>query len=539
MAYDQACRLATDQEELVTAYEFVQSMVRSGCIDDTDAEQRTQELRTRALNAEDFDQTFRFFSALGSSPAMTAQEQAALAERIGRSPLIAVDYAAVVQTVESMKLEGMLAQELADEVLAGVYTRASETGELDAAATLGLGEDVLKLVDQLLADEQESQVARARALVDLASDCRRKILADRRAPSTLRPRVDALKASIDRCEGELEHMQRVVAARAAVAGDSATAAQRKLLGLWLLEKAKFDEALPHLRASNDSSLEAVAVDLPATGTELAQLADALENEARKTKHPQRAEQALLAYANHVRQLAATRMGDPPAVPGTSPPTTSSDPTWDKVPKGRWQPLLQVLTLDELQNSVQRASRGPRGNQDWDVRDVDGGIIEAHGRGSSTLELPLKPEGSYVIRYICQASELGHSGVVLPLGESAVAFVTGASNGLELVDDKRAIDSQNLGAIPRSNFRYQPGVPVRVEIQIDQMPARTQSTKQRQVSGGVDWVQIVVRVNGVQVGIVAGRHSLFQVPHFYAMSPGVIGFIADVPCQFGQISLLRK
>ncbi len=547
VAYDQAYRMASEHDELSTADAILGRLRSYLCISEEELNKRQQELWDRAVATAEFDAALTFFRTHTSTARkLTAAEQQTLGKRISESPTVREDYQSLIRIVGTFESTGLLSAAAANQIRAEILLKVYKNAQFDAVGLTGLAEQMLKVAAELLALETDAGLVNADSLVDAANGCRRKILNDRRSPTALRPRVEKLNAKAKELQDQVTQFRRVVAARAAIASNHGTVAQQKIVGLWLLAHSQFAEALPHLRAAGDPTLAAIARPLPDTKQELVALADAIERESKKTKYSRRYEEALLAYADYVRQLAAARKDDLPkkttkdAVSDDakmSPEAALNESAWARLPKGNWHNLLDIVTFDELHQAVDKALEGK-----WTVH-ANGTIESTEPTTLSRLELPLKIEGSYAIRCVCQQNEGECININLPLGDRSILFTLGAFNGrfsgLAMIDGLNVDNSKNVTSLDIKKFRLQPRVPVQLEVHVELLPAAKQSPKLRKMTGGADWTRIAVMLNGNAIGGLSAATSRFSAPSGFALSAGAIGFSTNAAASYRGIRLMRK
>lgn len=306
IAYEVIYQMAVDQRELVAADDASRRLRSSRYITEDEQRRRQKELWDLAVSAADFDVALAFFrteDATGRE--LTVAEQTTLVNRISRSPQIREDYRTVEKIVEALKDDQRLTPAAANTLGAQILLTAAATSELAPPSLLELAETMLSRVPGLL-DLERGEVALAEDLVDAANQCRRKVLADRDSTDSLRTRGDELKVSAKQLRDHINRYQRAAEARAAMTAGRETDDDHKLLGFWLLQHAQYEEALPHLALSGDSSLVTISKPLPDTAHELSELGDTIELESKKTKYMKRHRVALRAYATHVRELAILR-----------------------------------------------------------------------------------------------------------------------------------------------------------------------------------------------------------------------------------------
>ena len=542
VAYDQAYRLAVDQNALKTAEGILQRLRAYRCISAEEQLKREQELWDRAVSAADFNSALDYFRSAGvADKKLSAEEQQILATRISESPEIQNDFPAVERNVELFESEQLLSPAVVQQLRATMLLSVAKDLPPAPDSQIALAEKMLDVVPGLLTLETDEALLSADSLVDAANGIRRKVQADRRNLASLRTELEELNASAKEMQDQVAQYRRVVEARQAIAAGQGTGAEHKLLGFWLLLQSKYDEALPYLRQSGDASLAAMAKPLPATASELSELADIIESESKKTKYLKQYELALLAYANHVRQLALSQNNTPmdagarehtEAVSGN----LAGQQAWARMPRGKWQKLIDIVTLDTLRENAAKPVEGS-----WSVQ-TDGTLVSTTP-APSRLALPIKPEGSYAFRCICNLTDGNGINFNVPLGDHSVLFSLvaygGRYSGLQMIDGKTVDSPENVTAIDRTKLRFRRALATQVEIHVELLPVDTQSSKQRKITGGKDWARIGIMINGKSIGDVSAASERFSVPRNYALPQGAIGFSASSAATYGSIEFMRK
>jgi hypothetical protein len=142
------------------------------------------------------------------------------------------------------------------------------------------------------------------ALVDAVGVVRRnKVFKEMGADEDVRLRLWRLTEGIKIVRDWASQFARVRTAKNTIADGQGTAADNRLVAFWLLQLGQFPAALPYLRNAEDAGLARVARSLPETAKDLALLADEVDQESKKSKYSRRQEEALRAYARHLRQTA--------------------------------------------------------------------------------------------------------------------------------------------------------------------------------------------------------------------------------------------
>jgi hypothetical protein len=217
-------------------------------------------------------------------------------------------------------------------------------------------------------------------------------------------------------------------------------------------------------------------------------------------------------------------------PADVPDQNASSP-WERLSQGEWCHLTDILSMRELEASAKAAPRS------WTIQQ-DGTLVSDQA-GYMRLTLPLKPTGSYAIRYVCRADRMGDINVNLPIGQHSTLFTLGGRCGIQMIGGKQLSDPGSVGLLDPGRYRLQPHVPVRVEIHVDLLPVESQTVEQRKMTNGQDWARISVQINGAAAITVPAATASFSVFQAYAITPDHLGFSASTPCACGEIQLYRK
>ncbi len=541
VAYQAAYRLAVTHDALAVADVVLKSLRQSGCCTEQEYEALDQEVWDKAIRESGIDALPGFLKARGTDGRkLTDQEQSLIVERAVQSPQVESDYPLIEQAIGALLDIDALSPAAAAEARVRVFVAAAKGVQPVPERYLTLGETMIALVPEVLTREAEASFQQADDLMDAVNVCRRKVLADRRTTDELKERAETMNNDAKDMRDLISQSRRAAEARQAIEANTGTAAQRKLLGLWLLQRGQYDEALPHLQQSGDSALVDISASLPESANELLTLAEAIELESKKSKYSKRNESAFLGYALHLRQLALAKSD------GTLDEDTRSiverrvggpveELEWRRWPKGKWTKLLDIYTIETLREIAQTPQRGK-----WNV--LSDGTIVATLREPSMLEIPVNLQGSYAIRFTCRRTAGDAVNVNLPLGDRSVLFTVGAFSdrycGLQLVDGKWVNDPENGAAIKRSEFAMRRDVPVRVELHVELLPARVQSAKQKKLTGGNDWATISILLEGRLLRRVSAATSRFSMDTNYQLSHDVLGFSANAVVTYGNIELMR-
>ena len=356
VAYDETYRLALHHKELAAAQAAARRLQLNGCISEEDAARRGREMWDQAIETAELDDMMRSLEALHRS---TGQPTPAQVERIGQrlsqSPLVVQGYRAFEARIRSLVDLQILSARAGDRVWADVLLRAAASGRPDPAALVELAERMLEVIPKLLNDESGAGLHQAVALSDAWESHRREVLGDRRSSAALCARVEKVQETAQELQEQITQCRRVVEARAAIAAGQATSAQHRLLGLWLLQEARYDEARAHLGESEDVSLIALAGPMPESAGDLAELAAAIDLESKKTKYSSRQQRAFRSFAQHVRQRLPSGSGAAGSASETPVEVESGAALWERLPQGKWHKLLDLVALEVLRHSA--TSRG--------------------------------------------------------------------------------------------------------------------------------------------------------------------------------------
>lgn len=303
VAYDQIYQMAVDNNQLATAGSALERLRVLRCISEDERQKRFNALWSLAVNNADLDVSLAFFQSGGAlGRTFSVAEQQTLIERMCDSLLTHDDLPEREQFVEAFEQERLVTPAAASGFRARLLLTAVHSAQHDSQSLIDLAENILAVVPGLLGLETDNGEL-ADELIATVNRSRRKVLIDRDSAVSLRPRVDELKSLTKTIKDEVDQYRRATTAHEAITAGEASGDDHKLLGFWLLHRANYDEALSHLQQTGDASLAAVAVPSPQSARQLSDLADAVDLESRKTKYNRRREEALGAYASHLRRLA--------------------------------------------------------------------------------------------------------------------------------------------------------------------------------------------------------------------------------------------
>jgi hypothetical protein len=454
--------------------------------------------------------------------------------------LVQSDYSTLEGIVRQLVAAQVLPAVVADNVWAGVLEQAA-AASADIPRLVELAERAVQHVRKLLDHQAEDPLGRAQALLDLANDCRRQVLADRQLSPVLRERMEIVQEEVKDLADEIAQCQRMLEARAAIATGQGSPAQHKFLGLWLLQQGEYDAAGPHLLQSGDASLVVLGEPLTEDADEVARRADTAELESKKTKYSHHQQEALRFFAQYLRQSTQQDSSSTESATGSEQDASATSKTgrdrWTRLSRNKWHRLLDVVSLDAMRQAAEQAPSG-----DWNV--LDDGTLVCTNPADSRLALPVPISGSYAIAYTCVWSRGGAVNVNLPLGaEHSVVFALGAFNnrysGFELVDGFRVDREENLTRISRTRFRLTRDAPVRVEVHVQVIPAAQQSRQMRTATGGTDWARISATINGRPVAAADAVASRFAPLQSLSLAPNTLGFSTEAACSYRDIALMRK
>ena len=303
---------------------------------------------------------------------------------------------------------------------------------------------------------------------------------------------------------------------------------------------------PTCAMRSDEALARIARPLPETAKELVLLADEVEQESKKSKYSRRQEEALRAYVRYLRQTALDKK-DSSLQPAerielqkklSAADTERSESYNRRFPKEKWRNLTDVASVDELRDRIDHTGNGP-----WTL--LEDGSIATSGKGTPHLELPIVLEGSYGVRFVCRRISGDDVNVHLPLGETSVLLTLGGAkgcSGFQLVDGKDVADALNPARIPHTDFPFDNGVPVAVEIQVDIMKAATQNAKLRKQTEGQDWVTLKVVVSGKKTPVVRSvslAASAFAPPKDLDVSSTALGLSTHAEAVYANLQVMHR
>ncbi len=505
-ACDEAMRLAVTGQEFVQAQKLLTGAVGKALFSDAERQAWENQIWEEALKSVRVDSLADYLKLRKSDGRVpTEQEQAVVVQRLAEAAATGADYAEIVARVQELQDQAVLPKNAAVQARVAVYIKAAEGKFANPWQALDLSERMLAAVPLVFESGSNEAPQQVDALVDAVSVIRRQAFKEAGEVDEVRLRMSRLTENIKLARDWASQFARVRTAKETIAGGQGIAAEHKLVAFWLLQLGQFPEALPHLRDAGDEALARIARPLPETAKELVLLADEVEQESKKSKYSRRQEDALRAYARYVRQTALDKK-DSSLQPAerselqkklSAADTERSESYNRRFPKEKWRNLTDVASVDELRDRIDHTGNGP-----WTL--LEDGSIATSGKGTPHLELPIVLEGSYGVRFVCRRISGDDVNVHLPLGETSVLLTLGGAkgcSGFQLVDGKGVADALNPARIPHTDFPFDNGVPVAVEIQVDIMKAATQNAKLRKQTEGQDWVTLKVVVSGKKAPVI--------------------------------------
>lgn len=311
VAYDEAYRLAAEQLDLLTAHSLLGRLRSLDCIGEQEKQKRWRELQNLALHETKLEVTLAFFKAAGIvGGKLSREEQQILAERLRKAPRTEEEYRALERLVRGFRGSRVLSPDVVNETRAAILMEAVKLPPLKPAERIDLVKDMLELVPSLLNEHEDQTLRQAMEIVDIAQECRRAVVRHWTATTSRAKHLNELEALIERHEDLIVRSRRIMEAKNAIRAGEGTGTQHKLLGLHLLHQAEYGEALPHLTRSGDASLVSIAVEIPKSPRDQADLVAAIELEAKRTKYHPRDKEALEAYARYVEGLDLPEQKEP-------------------------------------------------------------------------------------------------------------------------------------------------------------------------------------------------------------------------------------
>ncbi|MFW6169102.1 MAG: hypothetical protein ACODAD_01340 [Planctomycetota bacterium] len=303
IAYEAAYRLAAEQTALIRALSILDQLRSSRCISESEQSKRKQELWETAIYDADLSTTQAFFGRVNTATQeLTLEEMRTLGKRIAESMTPEDNYESWEQKVRFFQDRGLLTPLGANETRARLLLKkGAHASRLPPPRVIGLVEKMLEVMPELLGQGTEEALSISYELLDTAQECQRLLIRATRKSISLKSL--RLLGNLTQERKELVTRYRhIVKARKSIAAGRGTAAEHKLVGLWRLERSQYEEALSHLRQSDDPPLVAIAKPVPETERERAGLVADIEAEAKKTKYQAIQKAALKAYATYIQQL---------------------------------------------------------------------------------------------------------------------------------------------------------------------------------------------------------------------------------------------
>jgi hypothetical protein len=546
-ACDEAIRLALTGQEFVQARKMLTGAVGGSLFSDAERQAREDQIWEEALKSVRVDSLADYLKLRKSDGrVLTEQEQAVVVQRMSEAAGTGTDYTEIVARVQELQDQAVLTKDAAVRARVAVYIQAAGGEFANPGQALDLSERMLAAVPLLFESGLDDAPQRVDALVDAVSVIRRQTLKEAGAVDEVRLRMGRLTENIKVVRDWASQFARVRTARKTIADGQAIAAERKLVAFWLLQLGQFPEALPHLRNAGDEALANIARPIPETAKELALLADEVEQESKKSKYSRRQEDALRAYVHYLRQTALDKK-DSSLQPAertelqkklSAAETERSESYSRRFPKEKWCNLTDVASVDELRERIDGTGSGQ-----WTL--LGDGSIATNGKGTPRLELPVVVDGSYGVRFVCRRVSGDDVNVHLPLGETSVVLTLGGAkgcSGFQLVDGRGVADALNPARMTRTDFPFENGVPVAVEIQVDIMKAETQNAKLRKQTEGRDWVTLRVVVSGKKAPVVRSVSlavSAFAPPKDLDLPSTVLGLSTRAEAVYANLRLIRQ
>ncbi len=537
----EAYYLALENDDVSLAHDVLTVLREAGSCSETEWEQLDDRVVERAIDRQSIEAMLEFLvHGSGDARKLNESQQKAIVAKILSSPRIAGDYMALERAIGELVDSELLSSAIGLDARLELAMAATKVDQPGTDHFVRLGEQLVEYVPEIVERATDESRRQATAALDAVNTCRRKVAADRQVSSELKERAEGLSDSIKELRDLISQFSRAAEAEQAIAAGTATTTQHRLLGLWLLQRGEYDRSLPHLRASGDESLAAVASSPPETASDLLSLADSVEAESKKSKYSKRNESALLGYTLHLRQLALSRSDgtldeDTRTMVERSVTGPATDWDWKRTPRGKWVKLTDIFPLETLREMASSSSPGR-----WSV--LDDGTIVTGRLERAQLELPMDLPGSYGIRFICRRTTGENVNVNLPLGDRSVLFTLGAFasrfSGLQMVDGRFVNDAENGAAIKRSEFNLRRDVPAHVEIHVELLPVASQSSKQKKLTGSNDWTTITMMIDGRLVKRVSAATSRFAMDDNFRLSHDVLGLSANAVVAYGSIELVR-
>lgn len=315
-ACDEMLQLALAGQEFVLAHNLLRGNVGHVLFSDTERQTWEDRIWAAALQSKRADALADYLKlrhAAGDAP--TAEEQEVIVEQLAAAVAAGSAYAEVVARVEDLEQAAVLGQDVATRARVEVYLRAAAGEFTTPLQALDLCEQMLKTVPLVFVSGLPDALQRVDRLADAVGTVRRnRALRDEGLDADARTRLLRLNEGVKLVRECASQFTRVRTAQDTIANKQGTPADHRFVAFWLLQLGQFSAALPYLRAADDEGLARIARPLPETARELAQLADEVDAEAKRSKFSRRQEESLRAYARHLRQSALNKndLSLPPA-----------------------------------------------------------------------------------------------------------------------------------------------------------------------------------------------------------------------------------
>jgi len=310
-ACEETLQLALKGDEFVLAHNLLTGALGSDLFSASERQTWEERIWVAALKSQKVDNLadyLRLRKTDGRVP--TDAEQAVIARRLSEAVDPSGDIDQIDARIRELQNETLLSRPAALQAQVALYKRAAEVELIDPASALDLCEKMLNAVPQVFESGLDDAGRQVDTLVDtILSVVRRKSIREARNAEPLRTRLARIDEGI-KVVRELETLfPRVQAARETIAQGTATGADQKFVGLWLLQLGLYPESLPYLQNAEDESLARLGQPLPQTGRELVALAELADEEAHKSKYSRRQQEALRAFAQFLRKTALDKNDD--------------------------------------------------------------------------------------------------------------------------------------------------------------------------------------------------------------------------------------
>jgi hypothetical protein len=113
------------------------------------------------------------------------------------------------------------------------------------------------------------------------------------------------------------------------------------------------------------------------------------------------------------------------------------------------------------------------------------------------------------------------------------------SGLQLIDGGKIGEPANPTTVPRDRFAFRRDAPVTIEIHVEHLVAEGQTTRQRRMTGGEDWVTITAAIDGRPLCNASLATSRVAPPDTLRLSRDVLGLSARARVAFGAVQVVNK